>query len=71
MPGKVNPTQVEALCMVCVQTIGNGAIVAFADSQGHLELNALKPLIINATLQSIGLARRRGRQFHAPLRRRD
>jgi fumarate hydratase class II len=55
MPGKVNPTQVEALCMVCVQTIGNGAIVAFADSQGHLELNALKPLIINATLQSIGL----------------
>jgi len=55
MPGKVNPTQVEALCMVCVQVIGNGSIVAFADSQGHLELNALKPLIINATLQSIGL----------------
>ena len=55
MPGKVNPTQIEALCMVCVQTIGNGTIVAFADSQGHLELNALKPLIINATLQSIGL----------------
>jgi fumarate hydratase class II len=55
MPGKVNPTQVEALCMVCVQTIGNGTIVAFADSQGHLELNAMKPLIINATLQSIGL----------------
>jgi len=55
MPGKVNPTQVEALCMVCVQVIGNGTIVAFADSQGHLELNALKPLIINATLQSIEL----------------
>ncbi|THD42957.1 MAG: class II fumarate hydratase [Bradyrhizobium sp.] len=55
MPGKVNPTQVEALCMVCVQTIGNGSIVAFADSQGHLELNAMKPLIVNATLQSIGL----------------
>jgi fumarate hydratase, class II len=55
MPGKVNPTQVEALCMVCVQVIGNGTIVAFADSQGHLELNALKPLVINATLQSIGL----------------
>ena len=55
MPGKVNPTQVEALCMVCVQAIGNGTIVAFADSQGHLELNALKPLIINACLQSIGL----------------
>jgi fumarate hydratase class II len=55
MPGKVNPTQIEALCMVCVQAIGNGTIVAFADSQGHLELNTLKPLIINATLQSIGL----------------
>jgi fumarate hydratase class II len=55
MPGKVNPTQVEALCMVCAQAIGNGTIVAFADSQGCLELNALKPLIINACLQSIGL----------------
>ena len=55
MPGKVNPTQVEALCMVCVQVIGNGAIVAFADSQGHLELNVFKPLIANAVLQSIRL----------------
>ena len=54
MPGKVNPTQVEALCMVCVQAIGNGTIVAFADSQGHFELNVLKPVIINAFLQSIG-----------------
>ena len=70
MPGKVNPTQVEALCMVCVQAIGNGTIVAFADSQGHLELNALKPLIINACLQSIGLIGRRGRQFRHALRRR-
>ena len=52
MPGKVNPTQVEALCMVCVQVFGNGAIVAFADSQGHLELNVLKPLIINALPES-------------------
>ncbi|MGO4872531.1 MAG: class II fumarate hydratase [Roseiarcus sp.] len=55
MPGKVNPTQVEALCMACVQVIGNGAIVAFADSQGHLELNVFKPLIANAVLQSIRL----------------
>ncbi len=55
MPGKVNPTQVEALCMVCAQVIGNGGIVAFAGSQGHLELNVFKPLIANATLQSIRL----------------
>ncbi len=55
MPGKVNPTQVEALSMVCVQVIGNGAIVAFAGSQGHLELNVFKPLIANAVLQSIRL----------------
>ena len=55
MPGKVNPTQVEALCMVCAQVIGNGSIVAFAGSQGHLELNVFKPLIANAVLQSIKL----------------
>ena len=55
MPGKVNPTQVEALCMVCVQVIGNNTIVAFAGSQGHLELNVFKPLIANAVLQSIRL----------------
>lgn len=55
MPGKVNPTQVEALCMVCAQVIGNGGIVAFAGSQGHLELNVFKPLIANAVLQSIRL----------------
>ena len=55
MPGKVNPTQVEALCMVCVQAIGNGAVVSFANSQGHLELNVFKPLIANAVLQTIRL----------------
>ncbi len=55
MPGKVNPTQVEALCMVCAQAIGNGGIVAFANSQGHLELNVFKPLIANAILQSVRL----------------
>jgi fumarate hydratase class II len=55
MPGKVNPTQVEALCMVCAQVIGNGGIVAFAGSQGHLELNVFRPLIANAVLQSIRL----------------
>lgn len=55
MPGKVNPTQVEALCMVCAQAIGNSAIVAFAGSQGHLELNVFKPLFANAVLQTICL----------------
>jgi fumarate hydratase, class II len=55
MPGKVNPTQAEALTMVCVQAIGNETIIAFAGSQGHLELNVFKPLIANAALQSIRL----------------
>jgi len=55
MPGKVNPTQAEALCMVCAQVIGNETAVAFAGSQGHLELNVFKPLIAKAVLQSIRL----------------
>ena len=55
MPGKVNPTQCEALTMVCCQVIGNGATVAMAGSQGHFELNVFKPVMINAVLQSIQL----------------
>jgi fumarate hydratase class II len=55
MPGKVNPTQAEAMTMVCAQVIGNGTTVAFAGSQGHFELNVFKPVIGNATLQSIRL----------------
>jgi fumarate hydratase class II len=55
MPGKVNPTQAEALCMVCAQVVGNETVVAFAGSQGHLELNVFKPLIAKAVLQSIRL----------------
>jgi fumarate hydratase class II len=55
MPGKVNPTQAEALTMVCTQVIGNSATVAFAGSQGHFELNVFKPVIANAVLQSIRL----------------
>jgi fumarate hydratase, class II len=55
MPGKVNPTQAEALTMVCVQVIGNEAIMAFAGSQGHFELNVFKPVIARAALQSIRL----------------
>jgi fumarate hydratase, class II len=53
MPGKVNPTQAEAMTMVCTQVIGNSATVAFAGSQGHFELNVFKPVIANAVLQSI------------------
>ena len=55
MPGKVNPTQAEALAMVCARVIGNGATVAFAGSQGHFELNVFKPVIADALLQSVRL----------------
>lgn len=55
MPGKVNPTQVEALSMVCTQIIGNDTAVAFGSSSGHFELNVYKPLIISNFLQSAQL----------------
>ncbi|HEY0571261.1 MAG TPA: class II fumarate hydratase, partial [Enterovirga sp.] len=55
MPGKVNPTQAEALTMVCCQVIGNGTTVSMAGSQGHFELNVFKPVIANAVLQSVRL----------------
>jgi fumarate hydratase class II len=55
MPGKVNPTQAEAMTMVCARVMGNGATVTFAASQGHLELNVFKPVIADAVLQSIRL----------------
>ena len=55
MPGKVNPTQIEALTMVCIQVIGNHTAVSLAGSQGHFELNAYKPLIVYNILQSINL----------------
>ena len=55
MPGKVNPTQVEALSMVAVQVMGNDAAVGFAGSQGHLELNVCKPLIVHNVLESMDL----------------
>jgi len=55
MPGKVNPTQAEALTMVAVQVMGNQSIVQMAASQGHFELNVYKPVIANAVLQSIRL----------------
>jgi fumarate hydratase class II len=52
MPGKVNPTQCEALVMICIQVIGDDAAVAFAGSQGNFELNAMRPIIINNFLHS-------------------
>lgn len=55
MPGKVNPTQCEALTMVCVQVMGNHTTVTFAGSQGHLELNVFKPVMIYNLLQSMRL----------------
>jgi len=55
MPGKVNPTQCEALTMVCAQVIGNDVSVVFGGAQGHFELNVFKPLIANNLLQSARL----------------
>ena len=55
MPGKVNPTQCEAMTMVAVQVHGNNAAVAFGGSQGNFELNVFKPVIIHNFLQSVGL----------------
>jgi fumarate hydratase class II len=55
MPGKVNPTQCEALTMACVQVMGNQTAVTVAGSQGHFELNVFKPVIIHNVLQSIRL----------------
>jgi fumarate hydratase, class II len=55
MPGKVNPTQAEALTMVCCRVFGNHTTIAVAASQGHFELNVFKPVIIDAVLQSIRL----------------
>jgi fumarate hydratase class II len=50
MPGKVNPTQQEAMVMVCLQVIGEDSIVAAAGAQGNFELNAMRPIIINNVL---------------------
>ena len=55
MPGKVNPTQTEAMTMVCCQVFGNETTITVAASQGHFELNVYKPVIAYAMLQSIGL----------------
>jgi fumarate hydratase class II len=55
MPGKVNPTQSEAMTMVCVQVMGNDAAIGFAGSQGNFELNVFKPVMIHNFLHSVRL----------------
>lgn len=55
MPGKVNPTQTEAMTMVCAQVMGNHTTITVAGSSGHLELNVFKPVLIYNILQSINL----------------
>jgi fumarate hydratase class II len=55
MPGKVNPTQSEAMTMICVQVMGNDTAIGIAGSQGNFELNVFKPLIIHNLLHSVAL----------------
>ena len=64
MPGKVNPTQCEALTMVCVQVMGNDAAVAFAGSQGNFQLNVYKPVMIHNLMHSIRLLTDACRSFN-------
>jgi fumarate hydratase, class II len=63
MPGKVNPTQCEALTQVCVQVFGNQATVSFAGSQGHFELNVYNPVMAYNFLQSVTLLADAARSF--------
>jgi len=63
MPGKVNPTQAEALTMVCCQVFGNQTAISVAGSQGHFELNVFKPVMAYALLQSIRLLADAARSF--------
>jgi fumarate hydratase class II len=55
MPGKINPTQSEALTMVAVQVFGNDVSVAMAGAQGHFQLNVFKPVILHNVLESVQL----------------
>ncbi len=65
MPGKVNPTQSEALTMVCAQVMGNHTAITISGSQGHFELNVFKPVMIYNLLQSIRLLADGARSFEA------
>ncbi|OIQ81074.1 fumarate hydratase class II [mine drainage metagenome] len=64
MPGKVNPTQCEAMVMVCIQIIGDDNAVAFAGSQGNFELNAMRPIIINNVLHAVSILGDACEKFH-------
>ncbi|KAK9709924.1 hypothetical protein K7432_008740 [Basidiobolus ranarum] len=55
MPGKVNPTQCEAMTMLCAQVMGNNTTISISGSNGHFELNVFKPVMIKNLLQSIRL----------------
>jgi len=55
MPGKVNPTQAEALTMVAAQVMGNDVAIGIAGANGHFELNVFKPVMIHNLLESVGL----------------
>ncbi len=63
MPGKVNPTQCEAMTMVCCRIFGNHTTVSVAGSQGHFELNVYKPVLAYCMLQSIRLVADAARSF--------
>jgi fumarate hydratase class II len=63
MPGKVNPTQAEALTMACAQVMGNDVALGIGGAAGHFELNVYKPMIIHAFLQSLRLLADGGRSF--------
>jgi fumarate hydratase class II len=65
MPGKVNPTQCEALSMLACQVMGNDVTIGFAASQGHLQLNVFKPVIVHNMLESIRLLADGCRNFNA------
>ena len=69
MPGKINPTQCEALTMVAVQVFGNDHAVAFAGSQGNFQLNVFKPVMLHNVLESVDAARRRLPRLRRALRR--
>ena len=64
MPGKINPTQCEALTQVCVQVFGNDHAVAFAGSQGNFQLNVYKPVILHNVLESMQLLSEAARSFN-------
>ena len=69
MPGKINPTQCEAMIMICIQVIGEDAAVAFAGSQGNFELNAMRPIIINNVLHAARILGDGAKLFEAAFRR--